>query len=133
MWSFLWKPWETNRVSIPGAHLGNACFPSLKLWPCRFKSPDPQQGTCSLGDKARDQLNCKLCLTSGHPSFLVPRHHQLGKAITISARLSYPGHPKEGELLSHTKGKKEYVWHPGNPLRSLLVPLCPSLMVKGQV
>lgn len=55
------------------------------------------------------------------------------KSITILAGLVDPDHRKEVGLLLHNEGRKERVWHPVNPLRSLLVLPCPDLMVNGQM
>lgn len=79
----------------------------------------------------RGPTESKLCFPPGHWKLPAPRH--LRRVIAMLARLGVPDHRKEVGLLLHNEGRKEHVWHPVNPRRSLLVLPCPNLMANGHM
>lgn len=115
----------------PCASLGDVCFPSLKQRLHGFKrSWSPKRHTFPRRQD-RGPTESKLWFPPGHWRLPAPRH--LGRVIAMLARLGDPDHRKEVGLLLHNEGRKEHVWHPVNPCRSLLVLPCPDLMANGHM
>lgn len=89
---------------------------------CKVRGPGSPRGNMLPGDTARTLLHSKLWMPPGHFRFHMPNGYE-EECITVFAGVHDLEHQEEVGLLLHSGGREEYAWHPGDPLRHLLVLL----------